>query len=335
MPKAAKHYALTRQWEMLNRIPRRQPGITARELTERLCEEGFEVSKRTVERDLNELSRIFGLATHTVDSQTSAYWYFAIDKVRELGSVSLCDAAAQLLVNQVMERVLPEPLEPVMRAKTEQAEATLRALSRHPAARIREKFRYSSSSLEVMPPYIRSGVLETVQEALIKEQQLCIHYAKPGERAKEVQVHPLSLILKGSVPYLIATAWDYADLRRFALHRIEKAVLLEESSHVPEDYSVDRYIAEGAMEFGEGKQVVLTAWVTATLAFYLAECPLGDDQTLTQEDDGYLLRVKRHDSWNLYFWILSHGPNMVVHKPAYLRKRLAQAHQAAAERYAE
>jgi predicted DNA-binding transcriptional regulator YafY len=50
-----------RQWAMLRRIPQHPRQITALELTGRLESEGFEVSKRTVERDLHSLSEIFPL----------------------------------------------------------------------------------------------------------------------------------------------------------------------------------------------------------------------------------------------------------------------------------
>lgn len=62
MPRSSNHLALARQWEMLKRLPNRAPGITARELAEGLHENGFEVTKRTIERDLVDLSGQFGIA---------------------------------------------------------------------------------------------------------------------------------------------------------------------------------------------------------------------------------------------------------------------------------
>lgn len=56
MPRSSNHLALARQWEMLKRIPSRQPGITARDLAGQLSDHGFTVTKRTVERDLVDLS---------------------------------------------------------------------------------------------------------------------------------------------------------------------------------------------------------------------------------------------------------------------------------------
>ena len=50
---------IARQWEVLKLLPSRAPGHTVKEITQRLESEGFSISKRSVERDLVELSRIF------------------------------------------------------------------------------------------------------------------------------------------------------------------------------------------------------------------------------------------------------------------------------------
>jgi predicted DNA-binding transcriptional regulator YafY len=51
------HDTLLRQWQMLRMIPRHPAKIAASQLCERLCGDGFDVSKRTVERDLQSLSQ--------------------------------------------------------------------------------------------------------------------------------------------------------------------------------------------------------------------------------------------------------------------------------------
>ena len=44
MPKAAQHHALARQWQVLRLLPTKPPGITSRELVEKLEHEGFTVT---------------------------------------------------------------------------------------------------------------------------------------------------------------------------------------------------------------------------------------------------------------------------------------------------
>ena len=61
MPFATTRATLSRQWALLRQLPGRSPGLTSSELACRLRDLGFTVSKRTVERDLNDLSLIFPL----------------------------------------------------------------------------------------------------------------------------------------------------------------------------------------------------------------------------------------------------------------------------------
>jgi hypothetical protein len=66
MPRNIREPTLARQWERLKLIPRHRPGATARELCVRLKNAGHDVTKRAVERDLQELSIIFPLFTQTL-----------------------------------------------------------------------------------------------------------------------------------------------------------------------------------------------------------------------------------------------------------------------------
>lgn len=61
MPASSIRSTLSRQWELLKSLPARPPGVTAQLLAKRLDEAGFRVSKRTIERDLVELSQLFPL----------------------------------------------------------------------------------------------------------------------------------------------------------------------------------------------------------------------------------------------------------------------------------
>ena len=59
--KIAKTQTLPRQWKLLQRLPTRGPGKDTDVLTQLLAHDGFEVTKRTVERDLLALKRVFPL----------------------------------------------------------------------------------------------------------------------------------------------------------------------------------------------------------------------------------------------------------------------------------
>ncbi len=70
------------------------PGITVRELCNRLAREGFPVTMRMIERDLEGLSSLFDLTDEQDPSSRAKRWYYVTGKVPELGSVDLIDAVS-------------------------------------------------------------------------------------------------------------------------------------------------------------------------------------------------------------------------------------------------
>jgi len=81
LPFATTRATLSRQWALLRVLPNRSPGITSADLAMRLRDLGFEVSKRTVERDLNELSLIFPLERN--DRSIPFGWHWAANAYSE------------------------------------------------------------------------------------------------------------------------------------------------------------------------------------------------------------------------------------------------------------
>jgi len=82
LPLATTRATLSRQWALLRQLPSRSPGITSAELVWRLRDVGFNVSKRTVERDLNELSLIFPLERN--DKSIPFGWHWSANTLGEL-----------------------------------------------------------------------------------------------------------------------------------------------------------------------------------------------------------------------------------------------------------
>ena len=74
MPFATTRATLSRQWALLRQLPSRSPGVTSAELVWSLRDVGFSVSKRTIERDLNELSLIFPLERNDKSIPFGWHW---------------------------------------------------------------------------------------------------------------------------------------------------------------------------------------------------------------------------------------------------------------------
>jgi predicted DNA-binding transcriptional regulator YafY len=317
---------------MLKKLPSRGPGLTAGQMTSWLKQQGYAVSKRTVERDLQELYRSFGIVCN---SRSIPYgWHWMPGKACDFTSIELTDAVSLVLVESILGKLLPVSMLDALRPKFELARTKLSAMENNRYARWTDKVRYVSDTLNLIPPKVDARVLATVHEALLQDLQLKIRYVSPSSRTpKELAVHPLSLIQRGATPYMAATAFGYPDVRLYAIHRIQRAELSDRKAVPPHGYTTDRYLASGAMDFGGSAIFRLKAWVANELAIHLAETPLSTSQQIRFKKGRYLLAAEVKDSWQLRWWILSQGPALTVVSPEHLRKGIHQTLKAATANY--
>lgn len=334
MPKASPHDAIDRLLEMMKHLPSRGPGITARELTDRLKDAGYTVSKRTVERDLDHLRQHFSLYCN---DKTSPYgWRWAEGGGPDLPGLSMAESLSLTLVEDLLRPLLPVAVLESLVPRFRQAQRKLATLAaQNSRARWIDKVSHVPSHMPLLPPVIASGVLETVQNALLDERCLEVIYQRPEtEEPLELVLHPLALVQRGEVTYLVATAFEYADVRIYAVHRIAHARQLAERSRIPADFSLNAYIAKGAFQFGDGVKLRLVARVSRGLAAILRETPLAQGQQLEELDEEFRLTVVLDDSWQLRWWILSQADDIIIEEPLELRREIGATLRRAARGYA-
>ncbi len=325
MPGSDHETTLARQWELLrNHLPSRPPGRTSRDLRDRMEAAGHNVTKRTIERDMDELSRIFPIARNEVSIPYG--WHWRENARFDTLGLNLSEAISLVLMEDVLRQIMPPAFLSALEGKFSLAREKLAALPKIPHARWADLVRYVPPGLPFIPPAIAPSVLPSIQEALLHQRQLQVFYLSAGsDAAKEQTLHPLSLIQQGSRSYLVATAFGYDTILFYALHRMVSAEVLDQPANRPKGYSMDAHIASGAAQFGTGDPLVLQARVSEDLARLLEETPISKDQKITKRAGVHTLTATVHDSWNLHFWILSQGASITVLKPVSLRKQIIAA----------
>jgi predicted DNA-binding transcriptional regulator YafY len=318
---------LVRQWQMLRLVPRAPAKISVTELCTRLETAEYSVSRRTIQRDLNQLSTVFPLV---VDERNKPYgWSWQRDAHSfDLPGLALHEALMLTMVEQHLDKQLPPSalaaLTPFFRA----ADKILAAAQPGTGARA---WLNKARSIPTMQPLIAPPILpacqQTIYEALMSDRQLSLHYRKRG--AKDVThydgVHPLSVVQRGSIVYLVCLFGDYADTRFLPLHRVEKAEILHLPARVPKNFSIDAYIASGAFGFVAGDSIVLQAIFTRMAGEHLLESPLSIDQTVEELDDGRLkIRATVPDTKQLCWWLLGLGDGVEVTAPKHLRRHMKE-----------
>lgn len=321
MPSADHFTTYSRQWELLKLPPSRQPGKTARELHEQLGNAGHEVGKRTVERDLIELSRIFPIASNEISIPYG--WYWTPGARVDFPGIDLAEAVSLGLLEDILRQLIPQNFVDALEGRFSAAAEKLKALPKNRHAKWADLVRYVPPGLPLLKPAIDPVVSQSIQGALLQRQQLQVNYRGLGaENPKELILHPLAFIQQGERSYLLATTFNYPDALYYALHRIETVQTLAETAKRPSGFSLDEFLAKSGGQFGDGKMISLKANLTENLAEILRETPLSSDQKITTRAGKITLTATVKDSWQLNFWILSQGAYITVLKPVLLRKSI-------------
>lgn len=322
MPSSDHETTIARQWELLrNHLPSRPPGITTRNLRERLDAAGHNVSKRTIERDMDELSRIFPIVRN--ERGTPYGWHWRENARFDVLGMDLSEAVSLGLMEDVLRQIMPPAFLSALEGKFSLAREKLAALPKIPHARWKDLVRYVPPGMPFIPPSVAPCVLPAIQEALLQQRQLQVVYHSAGaDTAKEQTLHPLSLIQQGARTYLLATAYHYENPILYAIHRMTSASVLEDPAKRPKGFSLDTYLAGGGAQFCTGNAIVIKARVTDELARLLDETPISTDQKITTRAGVHTLSATVRESWQLDFWILSQGAAITVLKPVALRKHI-------------
>lgn len=315
VPDKESRETIARQWELLQRIPRSGNGKCASELLEEL-NDMFKVSKRQVDRDLKALRTIFVDKLECNAKGKTHYWKWKFNAHINIPGMQLTDALSLSMISDALHGLLPKVLLNAMEPQFAAAQEKLNSLVKNsPLARWPKLARSVIPAMPMLAPKISEEVLQNVQSALLENVQIEVEYlAMDTDAPKAMTLSPLALVNRGVVTYLVATAWRYTDVRQYALHRIQTVRIKITSVQRPPDFDLDSYIASGAMQFGDGKELVLTARVTDNLGRILRETRLSDDQTI---EDG-VLRATVKGTRQLKWWLLSQESEIEVTGPPVL-----------------
>ena len=166
-------------------------------------------------------------------------------------------------------------------------------------------------------------VWENVATALLEQRQLQVDYfSRVKGEVKTMTLHPKGLASRGPATYLFASVGDYSDVRHFALHRMQKAEVLDATAR-DDDFDMDDYLPKAAFTRRQGTGTVqLVADVHPDTAGILQETPLSQDQALEllPGSDWLRLHASVADDQETLWWVFGLGEQIVVHEPGALRQ---------------
>ena len=229
-----------RRIETLRLIPRAPLWITTASLVEHLKAMNYEVTQRTVQRDLNELSTIFPLDCD-LEGRTNRWCWLANAEVLDLPGMNSQTALTFFLAEQYLYEMLPPTATDAIDPHFNKAREVLHQTNSSKMDHWVDKVRILPESQRLLPASPKQEIIEGVYTALLEGHPFSAHYQKKGEKSLthyEV-INPLGLVFRNRIIYLVATLWDYEDPLQFALHRFNSVSILENQPiYRPKDFNL-------------------------------------------------------------------------------------------------
>jgi predicted DNA-binding transcriptional regulator YafY len=327
---------LLRQWHMLHMVPRAPRKISVQAIRAGLADAEFVVTERTIQRDLQELSHVFPLL---VDERDKPFgWSWRHDSPNfDLPGLSVPEALTLALVEQHLANALPPATLDSLRPYFMSASQALGAIDKDAQSNAwLSKVRTIPPMQRLIAPVIDSACQRSIYDGLMRDCQLKIAYRKRDATSVTVyeSVHPLAVIQRGQIIYLICMFADYTDIRMLPLHRVTAAEVLYLPSRKNAQFKVDEYIESGHMGFCADRVIRLKAVFSRAAGEHLFETALSRDQVLRVLQDGRIeLTSSVPETRELTWWLLGFGDGVEVIEPLALREEMAATVQRMARAY--
>lgn len=322
-PRPASLETLAFTLDLLKRIPRNRK-VSAPELWAQLKDAGWKRDLRTVQRQLDELSRQFDIDR---DERSKPFGYQWKPQARGLSLPGLTEKESLVLAlaEQHLATLLPAEVMESMKPFFAQARSNL---AEHPedgprtrAARewIR-KVRVVSTSQPLLPPTLQPGVFEAVSRALYHNHCLEIDYENSAHRRVQGTVMPLGLAQQGQRLYLVCRFHGHENERSLALHRIHAVRETGTTFHRPAGFDLQAYDDNGRFAFGDGKRVNIDFLIKKGAGLHLLESRLSDQQKVEDAGDDYRIRATVTATERLKWWLRGFGDEVTVLAPKSLAR---------------
>ena len=300
---------------LLSEIPEYPKKISVAELMERGIRLGksFSVARRTVERDLRQLSEHFPIQ---FDARSKpGGWSFKKGERVVLPGLTDGEAVTLVMAERMLADLLPpgvrKEIAPLVRA----AQAKMLVGKRRKASSWPDKIQILRNVPKRIAPDIDPELLNTLYSAVFNEVQVDVHYRKLGAvEAKLYRLNPLALVLREPVVYLVCTRENATNLMHWPIHRFVRARRTARASRIPDGFDLRAALDKGLMDYPvSGKPIRLKlCFHDANVGRFLLESPLAPDQTHDFRGESLHLSATVRNTLELRWWILAFGPRIEV-----------------------
>jgi predicted DNA-binding transcriptional regulator YafY len=303
-----------RQWQVLREIEVRRTGVTIHELAALV-----KVSTRTIRRDLQALQEAGFAVYDEGETNDTKRWKVGGSPFRTVqDGLSVADVAALYLSRTVVEGVSGWPLADELRGAFTKIEAALNPRMREFLSTLPQVIsaktspRAGQSSADVVA--ITRRLFDATRDRRIVEMR---YFSASSNSVKTYVVQPYRLALALGGLYLLGWVPAYDEFRTFAVERIQRLSVTEETFKRTRELPANPFGASLGVFSGEPQRIVVDfsprlSTVVRTRVWHESQ------QIQERPDGGVRLTLDVTDDWALRSWLLGFGAGARVLEPAAL-----------------
>lgn len=322
--KVGQSDTLFRLIALLQAIPRSPFFKSTTTLMMLMEEQGFKVSARMLQRDLEKLSCHFPILCDT--SEKPYRWHFIEGYKSNLPALDAVTALSWVLAKEHLKPLLPGIAYDKLKPQFEMAQSFLEAQTNNQLNHWQHLVKAVPNGKALIPARIKDDIWYGVTEGLLTEKIIEVEYlSRKKEAMMRRKLHPMGLVVRYSSTFLLAMIDHYNDVRQLALHRMHSIKVLETNARKYKQFNLEDYIQSGAFGYPiSHKNVTLKMLIEPKIAWHLTETPVSHNQTLEKVDDSerLLLTAQVPNDQQTQWWIMGFGSKVEVIQPVEWREAI-------------
>ena len=314
-----------RQWQILREIEAQRAGVTIHQLSKLVG-----VSTRTIRRDLQALQEAGFAVYDEGDEHETKRWRLDAQPFKAVqDGLSVTDVAALYLSRSVVLSLPGWPLADELGAAFTKIEKALNPRVREFLATLPQVLSAKTGPRATHASDRLVDITRRLFDAARDRHVVVMQYfSAQSNRAKSYRIEPYRLALAHGGVYVVAWVPQYEAFRTFAVDRVEKLSVSEDTFRRTRELPADLFGASMGVFSGEPEAIELE--FEPRLAPFVRGRVWHDSQRMDTLDDGRLrVHLDVSNDWALRSWVLGFGSGVRVISPKSLADAIADEHRRA------
>lgn len=313
-----------RQIYILSLLSENPNGFQAEEIRQRLLGWDIDVSKRTISRDIDELSLHYAISEEERGGKT---YYFADKYTLKNVDFTISDLASLAFAREMLKdyahfEMGKHAIELIY--KMIEKTGSLNRLQFEAMCKQFGKGGQISGGEDAVDPEMEKELQQAIENHNKVEME---YYSYSSDSTSTRIIHPYRLIIMDSYLCVEGYCEKRQEIRRFRVSRIERLEVLDdrfEQTERPED---------PFLQLAGGKKETLELCFTGEAVRYIREYEKNRARRLEEKADGLHFYQEAAIAPDVIRWIRGFGPEVEVIEPKWLRERMKQEQEMIAGLY--